>query len=654
MVRVSDMSEQVVEPSGGTSTREKEHHPARSLRWAHAARWPRLTRPDSLAAVITWIVGTPLALLVVHVVDRNPFTVGGAIMPIAVGGVVAGGLLLCRQRLRSDLIIGIVVGAYAAWIALTMGAALHGTPFGYGEMLGDQGRLVAMATKYTSSWAAVDAFVPHLATEYPPLYPWLVGHGASLLNRPAWKLFGEAQILLMSGSIVIGYLLWRRLAGPRTSFVIVAIAPAVYADPSKGYEFVTLLVIIPWVLATFAGLPRERGGMHWLPAGIIGGLLALTYSAFLVFGILGILAMIVVVLRAATKRRDYLLHLLGVIVTAFVVASWYVVPFLVTSLTKGGNRISDLYLAPAIVTTPLPLPFLDPTPLGVVELIGLFGIIWYRRSTWWAQPILLLTLSTFVYQVAFLLNTVHNNHTGYVEYTSRLTSMLLATAGILTVTHAWPSIRPRLSAPLARQREIALVAIVVLVSWAAVQGWEQWTPGPRGLLDVSAGCSPACPPAGAVNLATSAHVEPLPDGKPTRFAPPGLHVRPFPATAVQRVIESTLGPKAHPITLSFDQRLFAYYPDYAYTSPNRLSANTLQRWDDRYTALKGLATFTDPENFAAQSARTAFGRIDVFVLHRQQGAWLWNNIAFSPKSFGHDHFRVQQLSSSVVVAVRFN
>jgi hypothetical protein len=207
--------------------------------------------------------------------------------------------------------------------------------------------------------------------------------------------------------------------------------------------------------------------------------------------------------------------------------------------------------------------------------------------------------------------------------------------------------------PLERRRELALVATVVVVSWAGVQSWDQLMPGPRGVADVAAGCSPACPPAGAVNLATSAQIEPLPDGQRPRYAPADLTVRAFPTTDVQRAIESTLGTDPRSLMLSYDQRLFEFLPYNAYCSPNRLSANTFARWDDRDAALQRLAAVTNPEAFATASTATSFGRIDAFVLKRGGGAWNWANVRFSPTSFGRDHFHVTKLAGGTVVAVRY-
>src|SRR3954454_18807988 len=257
---------------------------------------------DGLAAVLTWAIATPVALLLVRRLDLDPFSVAGVVMPVAVGAVGAAVVLALVLRRQSDLLIGVSAGGYAAWIGLTLSTALHGTPFGYGQMLGDSGRLVAQATKNMSTWSSADAFVRGLPTEYPPLYPWIVGHVANLVGRPAWMLFGEMQLFVMTVTIVIASLLWRRLASAPVAFAIVGIAPAVFSEPSKDYEFIALIVFVPWVLATFAGLTRERGGMHWLPAGIIGGLLVLTYQGFLLYAAAGLLVMLVLTWRAAEAR----------------------------------------------------------------------------------------------------------------------------------------------------------------------------------------------------------------------------------------------------------------------------------------------------------------------------------------------------------------
>jgi len=75
-------------------------------------------------------------------------------------------------------------------------------------------------------------------------------------------------------------------------------------------------------------------------------------------------------------------------------------------------------------------------------------------------------------------------------------------------------------------------------------------------------------------------------------------------------------------------------------------------WDQRAAQLRQLAQIRDPEAFAAAAADTKFGPIDVFVLTDHGSTWKWNDIAFSPASFGADRFTVRHLPHSTVVAVR--
>jgi hypothetical protein len=191
-----------------------------------------------------------------------------------------------------------------------------------------------------------------------------------------------------------------------------------------------------------------------------------------------------------------------------------------------------------------------------------------------------------------------------------------------------------------------VAGVVVLVLWAALQGWGEWVPGPRGLRD-------SIQPAGEVNRGTDAHAERLPDGSLTRFAPPEEYLHSRLRTAeIEKVVTSTLGPRARPVVLAYDQRLFAFTNYYCYISPDRVSANTLQKWDDRAAALRELGTVTDPVAFAAASQQTEFGPIDVFVLRTSGDRWRWGDISFARSAFDPATFTIKMLPSKVVVAVR--
>ena len=160
-------------------------------------------------------------------------------------------------------------------------------------------------------------------------------------------------------------------------------------------------------MATFGDPPRGR--LHWLPAGLIGGLSILLYWAFIVFGALGVLALAVLTWRASPDRARYVRHVALTVVVALVVASWYLIPYLGWGLLHGSSQVEYQYQGGGIQDSPL--LFLSPTPLGVLELIGVIGLVWWRGRVWWGKPLLLLTGGIYAYWLLGLASFVLANHT---------------------------------------------------------------------------------------------------------------------------------------------------------------------------------------------------------------------------------------------------
>ena len=130
------------------------------------------------------------------------------------------------------------------------------------------------------------------------------------------------------------------------------------------------MVFVPWAVATFGEPPRGR--LHWLQAGLIGGLSIVLNWAFIIYGALGILALAVLTWRASPDRARYVRHVALTVVVALVVASWYLVPYAGWGLLHGSSQVDDLFQGGGIQDSPL--LFLSPTPLGVLELIGVIGL----------------------------------------------------------------------------------------------------------------------------------------------------------------------------------------------------------------------------------------------------------------------------------------
>ena len=395
----------------------------------------------SLAALITWLVCLPVAFAAATLGRADPFRLRVAMIPVVVlvAGVIVVGL--ASRRLPADLASGIAAGLFGGWVAFTLRMAVHGTPFGFGGLGSDAGRLAAMANRYASTWHSSDGIVPSVPSNYPPLFPWLVGRTSALLHVPAWRLLGPAEAITLSFAVVAGYLLWRYLLPGPLALALSLPVLLCFSLPEKAYEILALAVFIPWAVATFGDPPRGR--LHWLPAGLIGGLSIVLYWAFIVFGALGVLALAVLTWRASPDRARYVRHVALTILVALVVASWYLIPYLGWGLLHGSSQVEYQYQGGGIQDSPL--LFLSPTPLGVLELIGVAGLIWWRGRVWWGIPLLLLTGGIYAYWLLGLASFVLANHHLLLQDTPRMTGLLLAAAGVLTIAHTAPGIVRRLS-----------------------------------------------------------------------------------------------------------------------------------------------------------------------------------------------------------------
>ena len=613
-----------------------------------------LSVSPSLAALIIWIVCLPVAFGLASLGPADPFLLRVAMVPVvvAIGGVIVVGI--ASRRLPADLASGIGAGLFGGWVAFTLRVALHGTPFGFDGLAGDAGRMADMANRYASTWHSSDGIVSTVPSHYPPLFPWLVGRTSALINVPAWKLLGPAEAITLSFVVVAGYILWRKLLPGPLALAVTLPVLLCFSLPEKAYEILALAVFVPWAIATFGDPPRGRR-LHWLPAGLIGGLSIVLSWAFIIYGALGIVALAVLTWRASPDRARYVRHIVLTVIVSLVVASWYLVPYLGWGFLHGSKQVDDLFQGGGIQDSPL--LFLTPSPLGVLELIGVIGLLWYRGRVWWGRPLLLLTASAYAYWLLGLAAFSLTGHTLLLQDTPRMIGPILAAAGVLTIVHTAPSIARRISVRSVPAGLPAL-ALCLLVVWTAITAWQGWMPGgptpPGGLYQPAVST--------AWNETTAAFATPLPDGSYVPVAAErDIHDAWFPTDPVKKDVTSVLGASATPVTLSTAEELFTYvnWPGYIAVSMGAAGTNT--DWPARYAALQKLSRITDPAAFDAASARTAFGPVDVFILQRSSPTrWTWQPIdapypvlTFTPAQFSPHAFTVfTNLPGNLVVAVR--
>jgi hypothetical protein len=167
-------------------------HPAGIVTWWRSGRWEVPT-----SAVLSWAVALLVGRLVVRRWDLDPMTSQGVVMPIALGALggllLLGAALLLRHHARlRGAVVGVTAGAYSGWLGTTILAMLNGTPFGYGTLSGDAGRMSAMVMHYSTTWHGTDVSDPSLPAEYPPLYPMVLGRGAGRTGRAGGRGGGAA------------------------------------------------------------------------------------------------------------------------------------------------------------------------------------------------------------------------------------------------------------------------------------------------------------------------------------------------------------------------------------------------------------------------------------------------------------------------------
>jgi hypothetical protein len=606
----------------------------------------------SLAALVTWIICLPVAFAAASLGPADPFRLRVAMVPVVVliAGVIVVGI--ASRLVPADLASGVGAGLYGGWVAFTLRVALHGTPFGFDGMGGDAGRMAAMANRYASTWHSADGMVPSVPSHYPPLFPWLVGRASALSHVPAWRLLGPAEAIALSFAVVAGYLLWRLvLPGPLALAVSLPVL-LTFALPEKAYEILALEMFIPWAIAAFGDSPRGR--LHWLPAGLIGGLGIVLNWSYTIYGALGILALVVLTWRASADRARFARHVMLTVVVAAVVASWYWVPYLGWGFLHSSKQVDDLFQGGGIQDSPL--VFLDPSALGVLELIGVIGLLRLRGRVWWGNPLLLLTASAYAYWLLGLAAFSLSGHTLLLQDTDRMIGPILSAAGVLTIAHTAPRIVRRISVRYVPPGLPAL-ALCLLVIWTAFGAWFGWMPGgptaPSGLYQPAVSTT--------WNETTSAFGTALPDGSYSPAAPVKIRNPWFPTDPIRNDVASVLGPNAAPVTLSYIEQLFAFvnWPGFIPVSMGAAGTNT--NWPARYAALRELSSVTDPAAFATASAHTAFGPVDVFVLKKTGPArWSWRPVdapyqplLFTPGQFSPNAFTVfTNLPGGYVVAVR--
>ncbi len=235
-------------------------------------------------------------------------------------------------RLGCAAIAGLATGLVAGGIVV----ALHGTPF--------------------SLWAGRDDYVPfvealhsrdlrNLPAYYPPLFPVLMGVWSGLSDQPV--AYGLQQLQIV-GTAMFGpaaYLAWRLLLRPQWALAVGVVAMLPFIEPVKPYPQITLVMLIPVLVALLrrlrhsAQLPPRTAALVGAGFGAILGLLFLLYSGWFVWLIPGVLVAAAFLVPWRTGLRPAL-TMAGSAAAVFLAVSFVHLRGL---LGRGGGTSDDFF-----------------------------------------------------------------------------------------------------------------------------------------------------------------------------------------------------------------------------------------------------------------------------------------------------------------------
>lgn len=240
----------------------------------------------------------------------------------------------------------------------------------------DQGFRTQFLTRMADEISLADMNYIDMPTYYPAGWFWLGGRLANMLGLPGWEAFQPWAIISMAVSASILVPVWQRITGSlpvATGIALVTTCVILAMNSEEPYAAIVAMGV-PAMLMLSSRI--ARGGKFALCGGIVYlGVSATFYTLFT--GAIALSTVAICLLVAAVLRRSIKpllwLAVLGVSSIAVALLSWG--PFLLASV-NGAEQSGDSathYLPTS--GTQFPVPFLAPSVVGLLCLIGLVYLV---------------------------------------------------------------------------------------------------------------------------------------------------------------------------------------------------------------------------------------------------------------------------------------
>jgi len=275
------------------------------------------------------------------------------------------------MELRADL-ISFLFGIALVGIVLL---GLKNTSYALNGVNGDAGFQTAQVTKFAAYSRSVDFAYKDLPAFYPPLYFYILGRIAALLNIEPYRMMKYGLVTIVYILPFLTRKFWSFVL-PSIASIAVVLSVFFFQDWYKPSEWLSLFLFLPWWLYFIEnlGLQNKTHGLLWYATGgLIGALIFTTYYYWFFIGGLSLLFHFVFQRmtweRAHHSSRALWLQRLGILSSAAFFSLPYWGPYLVSMWRTGGwAPLQNRYFIENF--TLLEFPFFALSITGILLLLG--------------------------------------------------------------------------------------------------------------------------------------------------------------------------------------------------------------------------------------------------------------------------------------------
>lgn len=429
-----------------------------------------------------WVLHrTSLPAFNTSMVTRSLATAGTLVVLVIVGILVmwwlrdehrakdhAAGLTdeeVTRPRWRRILTHAVLYLSPAAIVTTTISVPLSAARLYLDGIQVDQAFRTQFLSRTATTLANQDMNYVDMPTYYPLGWFWLGGRLANVLGMPGWEVYQPWSImsLAIAGCILVP--VWQRISGSlpvATGIALVTTCVTLVMSPEEPYAAVVAMGV-PAVCA----IMRTAMSGSWFATVAIMLFFGVSASFYTLFT--GVVALSVVLLAAVfsslfTRWWIPVVHLLVIGAGSIGIALICWGPFLWRAVTGPEQLESTANHFLPEEGTQIPIPFLAPSVVGILCLIGLIYLI-VRLTDLDVRVMAIATVMFYLWSLSSMVATLAG--TSLLGFrVDILIVLMMSTAGVLAlaelrlvgVSFLYPD---RLS-PVVRQR-ITVVAVVVIL-----------------------------------------------------------------------------------------------------------------------------------------------------------------------------------------------